>query len=394
MDSWGRQFLDTVNNVAHVGHEHPRVVAAGQAQMAVLNTNTRYLHKKIIDYADELRNTLPKKLEVMYFVNSGSEANELALRMVRAATGSPHMLAIEMGYHGNTNAVIDVSSYKFDRKGGGGAPGHTHLLPVPDAFRGKHREDDVAEAYSAYSREQIAALERQGHTLGGLIHESILSCAGQIDPPEGYLQQVYEEVRNAGGICVADEVQTGFGRVGSHFWAFQRAGILPDIVTMGKPAGNGHPLGILACTREVAEAFANGMEFFNTFGGNPVSCAIGMEVLRVIKDEELQANALSTGEFLKHGLREMATDFPIISDVRGSGLFLGVELTDGDLNPMTEKTHYLVNRMRDFGILTSSDGPHENVIKIKPPMVFGREQAETLLQRLRQILTEDYMKID
>ncbi|PQB03482.1 aminotransferase class III-fold pyridoxal phosphate-dependent enzyme [Aureitalea marina] len=392
MDPWARKYLDTVNNVAHVGHEHPAVVQAAKKQLSVLNTNTRYLHPAVLDYADRLRKKLPDHIEVIYLVNSGSEANELALRMANTWSGSKEILALEMGYHGNTNAVIDVSSYKFDRKGGGGKPAHTHLLPLPDPFRGIHTDKDCGEKYSRYALERLKSIERNGTGPASFIHESILSCGGQIVPPENYFNQIYSMIQEAGGLCIADEVQTGFGRTGSRFWAFELFGLEPDIVTMGKPAGNGHPLGIVACTRKVAERFANGMEFFNTFGGNPVSSRTGKAVLDVILKDELQSHAQKMGDYLKAGLRKLQQEHPILADIRGEGLFLGVELCDLEKRPLTPQTNYLVNRMKEFGILTSSDGPDENVIKIKPPMVFDKVNADEFLGRLSQIISEDFMK--
>ncbi|MDT8377446.1 MAG: aminotransferase class III-fold pyridoxal phosphate-dependent enzyme [Desulfotignum sp.] len=393
VDETGRSFLDTVNNVAHVGHEHPRVVKAGQAQMAVLNTNTRYLHDSINRFAEALLATFPDDLSVVHFVNSGSEANELALRMARAVSGQRDMIAVEVGYHGNTGACIDISSYKFDGKGGQGAPAHTHIVPLPDAFRGLYRGTDTGPKYAAHVREQIDRVHAVGRGIAGFICESIISCGGQIELPDGYLKTAYDAVRQAGGVCIADEVQVGCGRVGHAFWAFELHDVVPDIVTIGKPIGNGHPLAAVVCTRKVADAFANGMEYFNTFGGNPVSCAIGLEVLKVVADEGLQENALATGEYLKAGLRDLQKRFPIIGDVRGQGLFLGFELVDERRRPLGDRAGYLANRMRDFGILMSTDGRDHNVLKIKPPVVFSRTNADELLFRLGTVLGEDAMAI-
>jgi 4-aminobutyrate aminotransferase-like enzyme/Ser/Thr protein kinase RdoA (MazF antagonist) len=393
IDETGRPFLDTVNNVAHVGHEHPRVVKAGQAQMAVLNTNTRYLHDSINRFAEALLATFPDDLSVVHFVNSGSEANELALRMARAVTGQRDMIAVEVGYHGNTGACIDISSYKFDGRGGQGAPAHTHIVPLPDAFRGLYRGADTGRKYAAHVREQIDRVHAAGRGVAGFICESIISCGGQIELPDGYLKTAYDAVRKAKGVCIADEVQVGCGRVGHAFWAFELHGVVPDIVTIGKPIGNGHPLAAVVCTRKVAEAFANGMEYFNTFGGNPVSCVIGREVLQVIADEGLQENARSTGEYLKAGLRNLRTSFPIIGDVRGQGLFLGFELVDDRRRPLGGPAEYLANRMRDLGILMSTDGRDHNVLKIKPPAVFSRTNADALLCRLETVLGEDAMAV-
>ena len=391
MDQYGRQYLDTVNNVAHVGHEHPAVVKAGQEQMALLNTNSRYLHDNINEFAKELLATLPEELSVLHFVNSGSEANELAIRMLKTATGQQDIIASEVGYHGNTNACIAISSYKFDGKGGQGAPEHTHIIPLPDAFRGKYRGEDVGAQYAAHVQEQIDKIVQLGRGVAGFIIEPIISCGGQVELPEGFLAEAYRQVRAVGGYCISDEVQVGCGRVGSQFWGFQLHDVIPDIVTIGKPLGNGHPLAAVACTEEIANKFANGMEYFNTFGGNPVSCAIGRAVLRTVKEEGLQENARNVGNYLKEQLKALAKQYPIIGDVRGQGLFLGFELVDQDLNPLPEKVAYLANRMKDHGILMSVDGPQYNVLKIKPPIVFNQEQANELIARLTKIFAEDFM---
>lgn len=393
LDPYGNKYLDTVNNVAHVGHEHPAVVKAGQEQMALLNTNSRYLHENIVTLAQALIATLPKELSVLHFVNSGSEANELAIRMVKAATGQKDIIASEVGYHGNSNTCIDISSYKFDGKGGNGAPEHTHIFPLPDAFRGKYRGADTGGQYAQEVQKLVKSIQKQGRGVGALIVEPIISCGGQIELPKGFLSQAYAYVRKAGGLCISDEVQVGCGRPGTTFWGFQLHGVVPDIVTIGKPLGNGHPVAAVACTANVAEKFANGMEYFNTFGGNPVSCAIGTAVLKTIKTEKLQQNAKEIGGFLKRGLQQLAQKFPIIGEVRGEGFFLGFELVDASLRPLPDQTEYLVNRMKEHFILMSSDGPDHNVIKIKPPMVFNKANAEELLCYLEKILGEDYMQI-
>ena len=391
IDIKGRKYLDTVNNVNHVGHQHPKVVSAGQRQMAVLNTNTRYLHKEIIAYAEALLKKLPEHLSVIHIVNSGSEANELALRMAKTVTGNKDILAIEVGYHGNTNAVMDVSSYKFEGKGGFPKPETTHILPLPDSYRGKYSGDNCGVDYAQHAKEIIETLKAEGKEIAGFIGETLISCGGQIVPPKDYFKKVYKHVHEAGGICIADEVQTGFGRMGKTFWAFELYDVKPDIVTMGKPAGNGHPLAVVACTKEVAEKFNTGMEYFNTFGGNPVSCAIGRTVLEIIDEENLQQNALEVGGFLKTELKSLQKQFPIIGDVRGEGLFLGFELNDSHKNPLPDHASYLANRMKQFGILMSIDGPDHNVLKIKPPIVFSKQNAEELILSLNTVFGEDYM---
>ena len=392
MDTSGKKYLDTVNNVAHVGHEHPGVVRAGQEQMALINTNSRYLHGNINMLARELLETLPPELGVVHFVNSGSEANELAIRMVKANTGQRDIIASEVGYHGNSNMCIDISSYKFDGNGGSGAPEHTHIFPLPDAYRGKYRGSDTAAQYAREIQKLIGEIQKKGRDVGALIIEPIISCGGQIELPEGFLAKAYKYIRDAGGLCISDEVQVGCGRLGKSFWGFQLHNVVPDIVTIGKPLGNGHPLAAVVCTREVADRFANGMEYFNTFGGNPVSCAIGTEVLRIVKREGLQKNALIVGEFLKTELKKLALLHPIIGDVRGQGLFLGIEFVDAHMGPLAAQTDYLANRMKEHGILMSTDGPDHNVLKIKPPLVFTIENAKELLFYLKNILEEDFMK--
>jgi 4-aminobutyrate aminotransferase-like enzyme/Ser/Thr protein kinase RdoA (MazF antagonist) len=377
-DASGRAYLDCVNNVAHVGHCHPRVVEAVARQEALLNTNTRYLHENLVDYIERLAATLPPPLSVIYLVCSGSEANELALRLARTYTGRNGVIVVETAYHGNTNALVDLSPYKFDGPGGRGRPPHVQVVPMPDPYR---------HASAGYAR-PVAEAAARTPDLAAFFCESAIGCAGQVILPPGYLCEAYRAVRAAGGVCIADEVQTGFGRAGSHFWMFETQGVVPDIVTMGKPIGNGHPIGAVATTRKIADSFANGMEYFNTFGGNPVSCAAGLAVLDVIRDEGLQENARDTGAFLLAGLRELAGRRPIIGDVRGQGLFLGIELVRdrATLEPAAADASALVDRMKDEGVLLSTDGPLHNVIKIKPPIVFSRADATLLLERLDAML--------
>ena len=391
-DSDGRAYLDGVNNVPHVGHCHPHVVEAGQRQMALLNTNTRYLHECLATYADRLCATLPDPLRVCFFVNSGSEANELALRMARAATGSRDTIVVAVGYHGNTTTLIEISPYKFDGPGGAGAPPWVHKVPTPDIYRGLYRgrDGDPGARYAAHVAEVVEQLAAGGVRPGAFIAESILSCAGQIVLPPNYLAHAYRYVRETGGVCIADEVQVGFGRAGSHFWAFETQGVVPDIVTLGKPIGNGHPLGAVITTPAIARAFANGMEYFNTFGGNPVSCAIGMAVLDVMERDHLQETAGAVGRSLLDGLQGLKAKHHAIGDVRGLGLFVGVELVRDrvTLDPDGRLAGLVANRMRDRAVLVSTDGPHHNVIKIKPPLVFTDVDAVTLVDAMDAALGE------
>ena len=381
----GREYLDGVNNVAHVGHEHPRVVDALAAQARVLNTNTRYLHPAVVEYAERLAALFPDPLSVVYLVNSGSEANELALRMARTATGRRGVVALEGGYHGHTQALIDVSHYKFSRKGGAGAPPWVRAAAMPDDFRGAFRRDDPerAERFAEDVGRLVTELAATSHGVGAFLAEPILSCGGQIVPPPGYLAGAYRRARAAGALCIADEVQIGFGRVGTHAWGFETHGVVPDIVTLGKPIGNGHPLGAVITTREIAEAFDNGMEFFSTFGGNPVSARVGLAVLDVLRDEGLQAHALTTGEGVLAGLRDVAERVRAIGDVRGRGLFLGVEFVrpgDDGPTPDARAARYVVRRAREQGVLLSTDGPDGNVVKFKPPLPFSAVDADRLIQ--------------
>jgi 4-aminobutyrate aminotransferase-like enzyme/Ser/Thr protein kinase RdoA (MazF antagonist) len=396
-DENGAVYLDMVNNVAHVGHCHPRVVRAGARQMAALNTNTRYLHPAIVEYARRLTETLPEPLSVCFFVCSGSEANELALRMARAHTRGADVIAVRGAYHGNTQGLIDVSSYKFDGPGGSGAPPWVQVVPMPDDYRGPWRRDDPkrGEKYAGAVKDAAAKIHERRGSPAAFLCESILSCGGQIELPPGYLDAAYRHAREAGAVCIADEVQVGFGRVGTHFWAFQTQGVVPDIVTMGKPIGNGHPLAAVVTTPAIAASFANGMEYFNTFGGNAVSCRIGLAVLDVMRDEDLQERALRLGERLALGLARLSERHPIVGDVRGLGLFLGIELSlDRETRePAPRQAEYVVERMRDHGILLSTDGPDHNVIKMKPPLSLSEADVDRVVAAYDRVLGEDFVRL-
>ncbi|WCL54388.1 aminotransferase class III-fold pyridoxal phosphate-dependent enzyme [Gimibacter soli] len=385
-DQTGRAFLDCVNNISHVGHCHPHVVQALSKQAAVLNTNTRYLNDNIQRYAERLLATFPDPLSVVYFVCSGSEANELALRLARTATGRRGTVVVDWAYHGNTSSLIEISPYKFNRKGGKGRPDHVRIAALPDPYRGPYKGygPETGKLYAAGVEACIADLKAaSGEGPAAFIAESIAGVAGQVVYPEGYLKGAYAATRATGGLCIADEVQTGFGRVGTHMWAFEQQGVVPDIVTLGKPIGNGHPMAAVVTTRAIADAFANGMEYFNSFGGNPVSCAVGMAVMDVIEREGLQAHALETGRHLLAGL-EGLRKHPLVGDVRGTGLFVGIELVEDHetLTPATAAADRVVQFAREAGVLLSTDGPFENIIKIKPPMAFGKAEADLLVATL------------
>jgi len=391
-DSRGRAFLDCVNNVCHVGHAHPHVVRAAQEQIATLNTNTRYLHPSIVEFARRLTGTLPDSLSVCYFVCTGSEANDLALRMARAHTGRRGVVVIDGAYHGNTSSLIDLSPYKFDGPGGAGRPRNVHVATMPDPYRGEfgHDDPDAGAKYAQHVAAAFAEAEAQGSPAAAFFAESLLGCGGQVVPPPGYLISAFDHARAAGGVCIADEVQIGFGRVGSHFWGFESQGGIPDIVTMGKPIGNGHPLAAVVTTPEIAASFAGGMEYFNTFGGNPVSCAVGLAVLDVIEAEGLQENARNVGEHLQRGLEELARRHPCIAEVRGLGLFLGIELVSDAAarTPDAELAAAVTERLCERGVLLSTDGPLHNVLKIKPPIVFTEEDADRVVSELDRAFAE------
>jgi 4-aminobutyrate aminotransferase-like enzyme len=391
-DDEGRRLLDAYNNVPHVGHCHPRVVEAGAAQMRVLNTNTRYLNDRLAEYSERLLATLPPALDVCYLVNSASEANELALRLTRAYTGRRDMIVLDAAYHGNTTSLIDISPYKHAGPGGAGAPKWVHVAPLPDVYRGAYRRSDLQAGakYAAGVAEIVDRIRMQRGGVGAFIAETCPSVGGQILLPKDYLKTVYDAVRTAGGVCIADEVQTGLGRMGTSFWAFEDHGVVPDIVVMGKPLGNGHPIGAVATTRGIADAFDNGMEFFSTFGGNTVSCAIGTAVLDVLRDEGLQEHARQVGDRMLEGLRLLAGHHELIGDVRGLGLFLGVELVRnrGTLEPAGREAGLVANRLRERGILIGTDGPFHNVLKIRPPMPFSMDDGELLVRELDRVLEE------
>jgi 4-aminobutyrate aminotransferase-like enzyme len=390
-DQHGQAYLDMVNNVCHVGHCHPRVVAAGQAQMAMLNTNTRYLHDNIVEYALRLTATLPKPLSVVFLTNSGTEANDLALRLARAHTRAEGVIVLDHAYHGHSPSMIELSPYKFNGKGGVGQSTHVSVLPMPDTYRGLFGESpDAGLKYGRLASSAVGELREYGMALAVLYAESLLGCGGQIVPPQGYLAEAYAAVRAAGGVCLADEVQVGFGRAGDRFWAFECQGVVPDIVTLGKPIGNGHPMGAVVTTPEIAASFVSGMEYFNTFAGNPVSCAIALAVLDVIAEERLQENARHVGNFLMAGLRELQQRYEVIGDVRGQGLFIGAEFVRdrGVKTPDSLRAKAVVEAMKARHVLLSTDGPDDNVLKIKPPIVFSQANAEEFLGKLEDVMKQ------
>ena len=389
-DSKGNEYLDAVNNIQHVGHSHPKVTEAANEQFKKLNTNTRYLDKTILDYARALTDKLPSNLNKCYFTNSGSESNDLALRIARNHSNSKETIVLEGAYHGHVTSLIEISPYKHDGPGGKGPPEYVHVVPIPDPFRGIYRGQSSGLKYAAEVKTILDEIRSDNKRVSAFIFEPILGCGGQIIPPNGFLSRSFKMVRDNNGVCIADEVQVGFGRMGESFWGFETQDIVPDIVTLGKSIGNGHPLSVVVTSEDLSNEFNNGMEYFNSFGGNPVSCAIGHAVLKVIEEEELQKNAFRVGNELKTLLNEVKSVHDIIGDVRGKGLFLGIEIIRDleTLEPDKQVTHKIVNEMRNRKILLSSDGPDHNVIKVKPPMVFNSSNALFLVETLDKVLSK------
>lgn len=376
----GRRYLDMVNNVCHVGHANPRVVKAGTQQMAKLNTNTRYLHDTIVAYSERLLATLPARLEVVFLVNSGSEANDLAMRLARQYTGRHDLAVLDHAYHGHLSSLIDISPYKHDGAGGKGTPEHVIKLPFPDTYRGRYRSDDAAERYLA---DALKMLDDAREQPAAFYAESFAGVGGQWVWPAHYIEGLTHHLQKAGTLYIADEVQVGFGRAGSSFWAFEQYDVQPDIVTLGKPIGNGHPIAAVVTTRAIAEAFRTGMEYFNTFSGNPVSCAIAMAVLDEIQSNSLQEHAQSLGAELKQRLELLAKRFAKVGQVRGSGLFIGVEIIKGkNLEPDSQTAKDICHYLRLNGVLLSTDGPDDNVLKIKPPLAIQHQDVEMFLRLL------------
>jgi 4-aminobutyrate aminotransferase-like enzyme/Ser/Thr protein kinase RdoA (MazF antagonist) len=393
-DEQGRGYLDVMNNVTHVGHANPAVVAAASRQMRHLNTNSRFVYDGISRYATRLASLLPDPLEVVFLVCTGSEANDLALRIARQVTGREDILVIDGAYHGNTTAVTGISPNRYKGPGGQGAPPTTHEVQQPNGYHGPfgYADPDAGTKYAADVADVVRRLADEGRPPAAFIAEALMGTAGSITLPDGYLAAAFDSVRAAGGLCINDEVQVGFGRMGDAFWGFETQGVVPDIVTVGKPMGNGHPLAAVVTTREIAEAFDSGMKYFNTYGGNPVSCAVGMAVLDEIEQRGLQAHANDVGAYLRRRLDELAERHLLVGDVRGHGLYLGVELvTDRQTRqPAAAEARYISERLKDEGILTYPTGAGDNILKIKPPMPFSREHADLLVDALDAVLTHEW----
>ena len=384
-DADGRKYLDMYNNVAHVGHCHPNVVEALTKQISTLNTHTRYLHENVLEYAERLTGKFSNELDTAIFACTGSEANELALRIARHVTGATGIIVTNSAYHGNSQATFEISPSDIAASE---IPKYVATVPEPDAYRGEFRGDAAGEKYAGYVQLAVDELKQRGIKPAAFVIDTIMSSGGVVAPPRGYLKKAAQIIRNAGGLFIADEVQPGFGRTGKHFWGYEADGLVPDIVTMGKPMGNGHPLSAIVSRREIIEDFSSIGSYFNTFGGNPVSCAAGLAVIDVIEQEGLQENARIVGEYLTSGLRALAEKHTAIGDIRGTGLFIAVELVKDkeSREPATAFTADVVNGLKDRGVLSGAIGPDANILKLRPPMVFSRDDADYMLPILDEAL--------
>jgi len=390
-DDQGNSYLDCVNNVCQWGHCHPSVVRANRQQMAKLNTNSRYLYDELPAYAKRLTNKFPSPLNVVMFVNSGTEANDLALRLARTYTGRKDILVMEKAYHGNSSAVTEISPNRLVGEGRPGLPDHVHAVMLTDTFRGevKAHESHAGEFYAQSVKDTLDRLDQQNRQAAAFVCESFVGTGGQYRLPDNYLQHAYGYARERGLLCIADEVQMGFGRSGD-MWCFESQEVIPDIVVLGKPIGNGHPMAAVVTTEEIAEAFNNGIPFFNTFGGNPVSCATGMAVLDVLENEGLITNVNARHQQLLQGFKSLQEQYSVIGDVRGIGLYMGVEIVKGndDLTPNGDLANQIVEAMLVKGILVNTNGDDKNILKIKPVLIINQTQTQRVIDTLDEVLQE------
>ncbi len=381
-DAQGRRFLDAYNNVASLGHCRTEVVEAIARQAAMLNTHTRYLHEGVVAYAEALLREFPPELGNVMFTCTGSEANDLALRIARTVTGGVGLIVTAFAYHGVTSAIAAASPSlgPTNRLGD-----EVWTVPAP---RSAQAHGDVGDQFADGVERALADMQRKGVRPAALLVDTIFSSDGVYADPPGFLRAAVDRVRSAGGLFIADEVQAGFGRTGSAMWGFQRHGLVPDLVTLGKPMGNGHPIAGLVARREHTAAFGAAVRYFNTFGGNPVSCAAGMAVLDVIRSERLLENSAAVGRGLRARLRALADVHPQLGEVRGDGLFVGVDLV-AEGTPAPERALAVVNRMRELGVLVSATGPRGGTLKIRPPLVFSDEHVDILIDALDEALESE-----
>ncbi|XP_069123550.1 5-phosphohydroxy-L-lysine phospho-lyase-like isoform X1 [Argopecten irradians] len=379
-DDSGAEYLDCISIVSHVGHCHPHVVHAGQEQMARMTTSAGFLNETMVDYAKRVVETLPDKLCVCFFVNSGSEANDLALRLARGYTKNTDVMVVENAYHGNIATLLEISPRRWNKMGIQQKE-WVHVVPCPDTYRGMFKEDSENPGllYANEVKKVINKCKEKKRTISAFICEPLMTVCGVVVPPQKYLKYVYRYVREAGGLCIADEVQVGLGRVGERFWSFQVHDVVPDIVTVGKPLGNGHPMAMVVTTKEIADVLG---EFSSTFGGNPVACAVGMAVLDVIRNEKLQASAKSVGKCLLDGFRAIQPKHPMMGDIRGMGMIIGVEIVidKQSRKPAKQAAEILSYKLKEGKVLIANDGPDKNVMYISPPMCFTCDNARQVVQ--------------
>jgi 4-aminobutyrate aminotransferase-like enzyme len=381
----GRKYLDMYNNVPHVGHCHPHVVKAICEQAATLNTHTRYLHENVLDYAERLVAKFTDALDTAMFCCTGSEANELALRIARKVTGGEGLIVTDFAYHGNTKAIHEISTESCPASE---LPPYVVTVPTPDCYRGEYRGADAGARYAAHVQNAVDTLTERGFKPAAFVIDTIISSGGVVRPPAGYLKTAADIIRAAGGLFVADEVQPGFGRTGKNFWGYEADAVEPDIVTMGKPMGNGHTIAAVVTRAELTRTFSRHDHYFNTFGGNPVSCAAALAVLDVIENENLKQNALEVGEHLVAGLQSLAARHDVIGDVRGNGLFIAVEFVRDRAArlPDAAVAGQVVNELRQRGVLTGAIGPDNNILKLRPPLVINKAEADLMLATLDDVL--------
>lgn len=384
-DHVGNTYLDAYNNIPHVGHCHPNISKVIAEQVRKLNTNTRYLYPELVDYAEALTKNLPDGLQKIFYVNSGSAASDLAIRMARTHTNLNTIAILENGYHGNTLLGISVSDYKHSGKGGKDKPDDVITLPIPNSFNGRLK---TGEEFAEEAKDILKKEIRKKNAPAALIVEPISGCGGQVPLAEGYLKTLKPFLEENNILLIVDEVQTGFGRLGKYFWGFEMLEVVPDIIIFGKPIGNGHPVAAVLTTNQIVETFANGMEFFTSFGGNPISCAVALEVLNILKEENLQENASHIGEFLKKGLIDLQKQYDCLGDIRGEGLFLGVELVNKEGRQSKDIANFIKEDLKKSLILVGTDGPFNNVIKIKPPLCFDLKNAKHFLKQIEESIKQ------
>lgn len=391
IDLQGRSYLDMLNNVAVLGHGHPRMAEVAARQWSLMNTNSRFHYAAITEFSERLLELAPPGFDRVFLVNSGTEANDLAIRLAWAFSDGRDMLSVLEAYHGWSVATDAISTSIADNPQAlTTRPDWVHPVAAPNTYRGEFRGPDSAEGYLRSVDQHLDRLDAQGRQLAGFICEPVYGNAGGIALPRNYLRDVYQRVRQRGGVCIADEVQVGYGRLGTHFWGFEEQGVVPDIITMAKGMGNGHPLGAVITRREIAEALEAQGYFFSSSGGSPVSCRIGMAVLDVHEEEGLWRNAQEVGGYFKQRLQALVERHPLVGAAHGSGFYLGLELVRDrhTLEPATEETAELCDRLRELGIFMQPTGDYLNILKIKPPMVTTRESVDFFVDCVSKVLDE------